>query len=91
MVRLVDTHCHLDGQYFPEGPRAPMDRAHGAGVVGFMVIGVGRTMNPVREAVALARAVRAKHKHLLLASLRLDDERTRLIRELDVQQLLAYT
>ena len=36
-----------------------------------------------------ARAVQAKRKHLLLASLRLDDERTRVIRELDVQGLLA--
>lgn len=32
-----------------------MDRAHHVGVVGFLVIGVGRDMTPVRQAVALAK------------------------------------
>jgi TatD DNase family protein len=52
---LVDTHCHLDQAYFPEGAEGPMDRARQAGVVGFVVIGVGRTLEPAREAVALAQ------------------------------------
>ena len=55
-MRLVDTHCHLDGHYFPDGPEGPIKRARAAGVVGFMVIGVGDTMQPAREAVAIAQA-----------------------------------
>lgn len=51
---LVDTHCHLDPAYFPDGPGPPMARARAAGVVGFVVIGVGDTLAPARAAVALA-------------------------------------
>jgi TatD DNase family protein len=51
---LVDTHCHLDATYFPEGPDAVLDRARRAGVVGFMVIGVGSDLAPARAAVELA-------------------------------------
>jgi TatD DNase family protein len=54
-VSLVDTHCHLDPQYFPDGPEGPLDRARAAGVSGFIVIGVGRDLAPARAAVALAR------------------------------------
>ena len=53
---LVDTHCHLDEQYFPEGPGAVLDRARAAGVSAFMVVGVGRTLAPARAAVSLAEA-----------------------------------
>jgi TatD DNase family protein len=53
---LIDTHCHLDEQYFPGGPRAALDRANAAGVGAFMVVGVGRTLEPARAAVALAEA-----------------------------------
>src|SRR5690349_1129307 len=52
---LVDTHCHLDAQYFPEGAEAALDRARAVGVVGFVVVGVGRDLAPARAAVALAR------------------------------------
>lgn len=52
---LVDTHCHLDATYFPEGPDAVMERAGMAGVIGFVVVGVGRDLAPAREAVALAK------------------------------------
>jgi TatD DNase family protein len=52
---LADAHCHLDAAYFPEGPDAVMDRARDAGVVGFVVVGVGRDLGAAREAVALAR------------------------------------
>jgi TatD DNase family protein len=53
---LVDTHCHLDAQYFPEGPEGVMRRAEeGSGVVGFVVVGVGRDLSPSRAALQLAR------------------------------------
>ena len=52
---LIDTHCHLDGHYFPEGADAVMARAEAAGVAGFVVIGVGESLQPARDAIALAR------------------------------------
>jgi TatD DNase family protein len=52
---LIDSHCHLDSAYFPEGPDAVMARARLVGVVGFVVIGVGDSLIQAREAVALAR------------------------------------
>jgi TatD DNase family protein len=55
MLSLVDTHCHLDPSYFPAGPDDVMARAHAAGVVGFVVIGVGNDLAPARAAVALAK------------------------------------
>jgi TatD DNase family protein len=55
MIRLVDTHCHLDPQYFPGGAAEVMDRASAAGVIGFMVVGVGRDLAPARAAVDLAK------------------------------------
>jgi TatD DNase family protein len=55
---LVDTHCHLDAAYFPDGPDAALARARDAGVLGFVVIGVGATLGPAREAVALAKRLR---------------------------------
>ncbi len=54
-MRLIDTHCHLDGHYFPDGPQGPIDRALAAGVGGFMVIGVGKTMQHARDAIAIAQ------------------------------------
>ena len=51
---LVDTHCHLDPHYFPEGPDAVIARANAAGVGLFVTIGVGRDLEPVRHAVALS-------------------------------------
>jgi TatD DNase family protein len=51
---LVDTHCHLDSAYFPDGADAAIERAVGAGVDGFVVVGVGRDLAPARHAVALA-------------------------------------
>lgn len=52
---LIDTHCHLDGHYFPEGADAVMARAEAVGVGGFVVIGVGESLQPARDAIALAR------------------------------------
>lgn len=51
---LVDTHCHLDAKYFPEGPGAVLARARAAGVVGFVCIGVGDDLAPARAAIAIA-------------------------------------
>jgi TatD DNase family protein len=53
---LVDTHCHLDAGYFPEGPDAVIARAQAHGVSAFVTIGVGRDLEPARAAVALAEA-----------------------------------
>jgi TatD DNase family protein len=53
-MRLVDTHCHLDPHYFPDGPEAVVARAEAVGVVGFVVIGVGRDLAPARAAADLA-------------------------------------
>jgi len=53
--RLVDAHCHLDAGYFPDGADAVMARASAAGVIGFVVVGVGRDLQPARDAIALAR------------------------------------
>lgn len=38
---LIDTHCHLDPEYFPEGPDETLARARSAGVTGFVCVGVG--------------------------------------------------
>ncbi len=54
-TRLVDTHCHLDPQYFPAGPDEAIARAEAVGIRGFVVIGVGRDLAPARAAVSLAR------------------------------------
>jgi len=55
MPALIDTHCHLDPQYFPDGPAAVLARAEAAGVSGFVVVGVGSDLAPARAAVALAK------------------------------------
>jgi TatD DNase family protein len=52
---LVDTHCHLDPQYFPNGPDEALARAAEVGIHGFVAIGVGHDLGPARAAVALAR------------------------------------
>jgi TatD DNase family protein len=51
---LIDTHCHLDPHYFPEGADAVIARARAQGVSGFVCIGVGRDLGPARFAVELA-------------------------------------
>lgn len=51
---LIDTHCHLDAHYFPEGADAVIARANARGVTGFVSIGVGRDLRPAHDAVALA-------------------------------------
>ena len=54
---LVDTHCHLDPQYFPAGADDVLARARAAGVGGFVVIGVGTDLVPAHAAVALAKRI----------------------------------
>jgi TatD DNase family protein len=51
---LIDTHCHLDAQYFPEGVDSALERARQAGVDGFVAIGVGSDLESARQVVALA-------------------------------------
>jgi TatD DNase family protein len=66
---LIDTHCHLDATYFPDGPDAAIERAHLQGVDAFVVVGVGSTLEQARQAVALAarrpdcHAVTGVHPH----------------------------
>lgn len=50
---LIDTHCHLDPQYFPEGPEETLVRARSAGVTGFVCVGVG-SLRQAQAAVAIA-------------------------------------
>jgi len=55
VIALADAHCHLDATHFPEGSEPVMDRALDAGVVGFVVVGVGADLGPARAAIDLAR------------------------------------
>jgi TatD DNase family protein len=55
---LVDAHCHLGSGYSAEPPEVVMQRAKLAGVVGFIVVGVGQDLQHARDAVDLARRVR---------------------------------
>ena len=91
--KLVDTHCHLDEQYFPGGPGAALERAKSAGIAAFVVIGVGRTLEPARAAVKLAGALRANvaaaigvHPH---DASTLDDAAERELRELAARDEVA--
>lgn len=59
-LSLVDTHCHLDPQYFPGGPDEALARAAAAGIRGFVAIGVGSDLAPARAALALARRLPEK-------------------------------
>src|SRR5262245_2281885 len=50
---LIDTHCHLDPSYFPEGADELIARARSAGVGAFVCIGVGG-LTAARAALELA-------------------------------------
>ena len=52
---FVDTHCHLDTQYFEDGGAAALARAQAAGVCAFVVVGVGKDLSPAHHAIDLAR------------------------------------
>jgi TatD DNase family protein len=51
---LIDTHCHLDSRYYPDGPDEALARAIAAGVGRFVVIGIGHDLGAARAAVALS-------------------------------------
>jgi len=55
---MIDSHCHLDPQYFDAASDRPevLARARAAGVEAFVCVGVGRGLEAPREAVALATA-----------------------------------
>lgn len=53
MRKLIDTHCHLDAQYFPDSSEV-IARANTVGVDRFVVIGVGKDLTAARAASALA-------------------------------------
>jgi TatD DNase family protein len=55
---LIDTHCHLDPQYYPGGPEAALDRARAAGVDAFVAIGVGPDLGAARHVIGLAERYR---------------------------------
>jgi TatD DNase family protein len=51
---LIDSHCHLDPEHLPNGALETLARARAAGLVAFVCIGVGRSLDAARAAVALA-------------------------------------
>ncbi len=51
---LIDTHCHLDSEYFPDGPDEAIARARQQGINHFVVIGVGADGSAAKQAVALS-------------------------------------
>ena len=53
---MIDSHCHLDSEYFGEDRDPVLARAREAGVGLFITIGVGRGLDAPREAAALAAA-----------------------------------
>lgn len=56
VIGLVDTHCHLDATYYPDGCATALDRARAEGVVAFVAIGVGSDDVAARQALAAAEA-----------------------------------
>jgi len=53
---MIDSHCHLDPQYFGADRAEVLTRARAAGVEAFVCVGVGRDLEAPRQAVALAAA-----------------------------------
>lgn len=53
---MIDSHCHLDPQYFGQDRGAVLARARQCGVTAFICIGVGGGLQAPRDAVALAAA-----------------------------------
>jgi TatD DNase family protein len=61
MLRLIDSHCHLEPKDFvaPGGVderEAVLERARAAGVEAFICVGSGASLEEVRNAVAMAEA-----------------------------------
>ena len=53
LLMVIDSHCHLDHQYFTEGADAVLARARTAGVGAFVAVGVG-SQEAARQTVELA-------------------------------------
>src|SRR5215831_5157942 len=53
---MIDSHCHLDPQYFEADRGEVLARARSAGVKAFVCVGVGNGLEGPRAAVALAAA-----------------------------------
>ncbi|MBW2457737.1 MAG: TatD family hydrolase, partial [Deltaproteobacteria bacterium] len=53
---LIDTHCHLDAEYFSDGALPVLERARAAGVARVVVVGVGATAAAARFATTLSAA-----------------------------------
>ncbi|APS00012.1 TatD family hydrolase [Pajaroellobacter abortibovis] len=51
---LIDSHCHLDSQYFPDGSEAVLNRAFAAGVCGCVTVGVGSDLQASQFVIELA-------------------------------------
>ena len=54
---MIDSHCHLDSEYFGQDRDPVLARAREAGVGLFITIGVGRGLAAPREAAALAASL----------------------------------
>jgi TatD DNase family protein len=54
MPALIDSHCHLEPADFGDEREAVIERARAAGLVALVCIGSGRSLDEVRNAVALA-------------------------------------
>lgn len=55
---MIDSHCHLDGQYFGADRPEVLARARAAGVTAFVSVGVGKGLQAPREAAQLAESER---------------------------------
>jgi len=53
---MIDSHCHLDPQYFETDRAEVLARARAVGVEAFVCVGVGRGLEAPQAAVALAAA-----------------------------------
>jgi TatD DNase family protein len=51
---MIDSHCHLDPEYFGADCKDVLTRARQAGVAAFISVGVGRGLQAPRDAIALA-------------------------------------
>ncbi|HEY7371809.1 MAG TPA: TatD family hydrolase [Polyangia bacterium] len=53
---MIDSHCHLDPQYFAADRAEVLARARAVGIEAFVCVGVGGGLTAPRDAVALAAA-----------------------------------
>jgi TatD DNase family protein len=53
---MIDSHCHLDPQYFGADRSEVLERGRQCGVTAFICVGVGGGLQAPRDAVALAAA-----------------------------------